>query len=350
MAMGTGFLKRIGSFAGLDGLKPIAAIFFMLLPVPVLILSLSVGKYPISPAESLGVAFSRLFGGTAYPDMYYTVILDIRLPRILLAMLVGMSLSVAGAAFQGIFKNPLVDAHMLGLSSGAAFGAALSLAVLPSLPIQVAAFVFSMLGLGCSYVMARSRGVTPTVSLVLSGVIVSSVFGALLSIIQYLTDEKALQGIVFWLMGSLNATTWSRVGQAWYLMLGGCLLIYLLRWRLNILALGEEEARTTGMDVEKLKAVFIVAGAIAASAAVSITGIIGLVGLIVPHIVRMIFGPDHRVVIPLSMAFGASFLVLVDDLARASFGFELPIGIITTLLGAPMFIYLLRKTRARGWE
>jgi iron complex transport system permease protein len=350
MATDTGLLKNIGSFMKLEELKPVAVMIFLLLPVPAFLFSLSVGKYPISPAESLSVIISRLTGDWSYPDLFYTVIFDIRLPRILIAMLVGATLSVAGASFQGIFKNPLVDSHILGLSSGAAFGAALSLAVLPVIPVQLGAFIFSLAGLFLSYILARSKGETPVVSLVLSGVIISAVFGAMLSIIQYMVDEKALQSIVFWLMGSFNASTWSRLGQVWFLMVAGCIVIYLLRWRLNVMALGEEEARTTGMNVERYKAVFIIAAAVATSAAVSISGIIGLVGLIVPHIVRMIFGPDHRIVIPLSMTLGAAYMVMVDDLARSSFGFELPIGIITTLIGAPFFIYLLRATRAGSWE
>jgi iron complex transport system permease protein len=181
-------------------------------------------------------------------------------------------------------------------------------------------------------------------------VIVSSVFGALLAVIQFAVDARSLQSIVYWNMGTLSTASWSKFYQAAPWVLAGCLILIALRWRLNVLALGEEEARSVGMNLELYKFIFIVSSTLVASAVVSVAGIIGLVGLIVPHMVRMVFGPDHRILLPISLAVGASFLVLVDDVARAAFSFEVPVGIITTPLGAPVFVYLLRKTRAGGWE
>jgi len=265
-------------------------------------------------------------------------------------MMVGASLSVSGAAFQGIFRNPLVSPYILGLSSGAAFGAALSLAYLPGVSIQLAAFFFSLTAVGFTYFMATSKGSTPIVSLVLAGVIVSAVFDSLLAIIQIAVSERALQSIVYWIMGSLGTSSWSKINSAFPLFALGCATMLLLRWRLNVLALGDEEARSVGMNPERYKLIFILAASLAASSAVAVAGIIGLVGLIVPHMLRMIFGPDHRMLIPLSITFGASFLVLVDDFARAGMGFEVPVGVITTLVGAPFFAYLLRSVRSGGWE
>lgn len=326
-------------------------VLFLLLPLPAFLLSMNVGTYPLSTVQLAEIVAARLMGQDTYlPQVYDTVIFNIRLPRILLAMLVGAALSISGATLQGIFRNPLVSPFILGLSSGAAFGAALSIAVFPQLPLQVGAFAFSMLAVGSAYLMAKRKGEVPVISLVLAGVVVSSVFGALLAIVQFAVDERSLQSIVYWNMGTLSTASWSKFYQAAPWVLIGCAILIALRWRLNVLALGEEEARSVGMNLELYKVVFIVSSTIVASAVVSVAGIIGLVGLIVPHMVRMVFGPDHRILLPLSVTVGASFLVLVDDVARAAFSFEVPVGIITTLLGAPVFIYLLRKTRAGGWE
>ncbi len=334
-----------------SGWKNLAYILFLFLPVPVFLFSIFLGTYPLSPLELIKVLLSHFTAYEySYPSVYDTVILNIRFPRVLLAMMVGAALSTSGATFQGIFRNPLVSPYILGLSSGAAFGAALSISVIPELPVQVGAFIFSLVALGFSYIMARTGGQTSTVALVLSGVITSAVFGALLSIIQFTTDEKAVQSIVYWTLGCLHTSHWPKFFDSFPLVAAGCLVIYLLRWKLNVLALGEEEAKAVGMNVELYKAIFITAASLAASAAVAVAGIIGLVGLIVPHMLRMIFGPDHRKLIPLSITFGAAFLALVDNVARSTLGFEIPVGIITTLLGAPFFLYLLRTTKMVGWE
>jgi len=310
-----------------------------------------IGSFQVPPAQLMDLIASHLFGySTSYPEVYNTVIFQVRLPRILLGMMVGASLSISGAAFQGVFRNPLVSPYILGLSSGAAFGAALSLAFLPGVSIQYAAFFFSLLAVGTTYFMATSHKSTPTVSLVLAGVIVSAVFDSLLAIIQIAVNEKALQSIVYWIMGSLGTASWSKIYSAFPLFALGCTAMLLLRWRLNVLALGDEEARSVGLNPEVYKLIFIIAASLAASSAVAVAGIIGLVGLIVPHMLRMIFGPDHRTLMPLALTFGGSFMVLVDNFARAGLGFEVPVGVITTLVGAPFFAYLLRTVRSGGWE
>ncbi len=331
--------------------KLVAILIFLLLPIPAFFLSLFLGRYPITPEAVIEVFLSGIIGSASgYPPMFTTVVFEMRLPRILIAMMVGAALSISGATFQGIFRNPLVSPFVMGISSGAAFGAALSLAIFPGLPVQACAFAFSLSGLVLAYMMARTKGETLVISLVLAGVIISSVFGALLTIIQMMVDEKALQSIVYWTMGSLNTACWSKISPSWIIIAVSCLVIIMLRWKLNVLAMGDEEAKSVGMNVELYKAIFIVAATLAASSAVAIAGIIGLVGLIVPHIIRMVLGPDHKVLIPLSVTFGAAFLVLVDDVARSLMGFEIPVGVITTLLGAPFFIYLLRATKAGGWD
>lgn len=323
----------------------------LILPFFVFFFSLFIGTFPVDPLALLDLMASHLLGyATDYPEVYNTVIIQVRLPRILLGMMVGASLSISGAAFQGIFRNPLVSPYILGLSSGAAFGAALSLAYLPGASIQLAAFFFSLMAVGFTYFMATSKGSTPIVSLVLAGVIVSAVFDSLLAIIQIAVSERALQSIVYWIMGSLGTASWSKINSAFPLFALGCAIILLLRWRLNVLALGDEEARSVGLNPELYKVIFILAASLAASSAVAVAGVIGLVGLIVPHMLRMIFGPDHRALIPLCLSFGASFLVLVDNFARAGMGFEVPVGVITTLVGAPFFAFLLRNVRSGGWE
>ena len=324
---------------------------FLSLPLFAFFSSIFIGPFHINPVQLVDLMASKILGyATDYPDVYSTVIFQVRLPRLLLGMMVGASLSVSGAAFQGIFRNPLVSPYILGLSSGAAFGAALSLAFLPGVSIQYAAFFFSLLAVALTYFMATTNRSTPIVSLVLAGVIVSAVFDSLLAVIQIAVSERALQSIVFWIMGSLGTASWSKIYGAFPLFALGCTVMLLLRWRLNVLALGDEEARSVGLNPEKYKIIFIVAASLAASSAVAVAGIIGLVGLVVPHMLRMIFGPDHRTLIPLSLTFGASFLIVVDDFARAGLGFEVPVGVITTLVGAPLFAYLLRTTRSGGWE
>lgn len=331
--------------------KQLLQLFFIFLPIFVFFGSMFIGTFPIGPKELLELILANILGSrTDLPAVYETVIFQVRLPRVLLGMIVGASLSVSGATFQGIFKNPLVSPYILGLSSGAAFGAALSLAFLPGASVQMAAFLFSLLAVGLTYFMATSGRSTPVVSLVLAGVIVSAVFDSLLAIIQIAVNERALQSIVYWIMGSLGTASWSKIFSSFPLFVLGSAIMLLLRWKLNVLAMGDEEARSVGLNPERYKVVLIVAASLAASSAVAVAGIIGLVGLIVPHMMRMIFGPDHRILLPLSMCFGASFLVLVDDFARAGMGFEVPVGVVTTLVGAPVFAYLLRTVRSGGWE
>lgn len=330
--------------------RTIVIALLLLSPIPAFLFSMLLGSFGLSVGDVIGVIWTHLTGNETYDASTYTVIFDIRLPRVLGAMLVGMGVSVSGAVLQGVLRNPLVDPYILGLSSGAAFGASFAIVIAVWLPVQVSAFIFGLAAMGIAYGMARTGGRVPIVSLILSGVITGSIFTALLSIVELAAHERSLQAIVRWIMGSFNATTWSILSGTWHLMVAGTIVMLLLRWRLNVLALGDDEARSAGMNVERYKAVFIIAAALVSALSVAIAGIVALVGLIVPHMIRMLVGPDHRTLLPLSAAVGATYLVLVDDVARAAFGFEVPLSIITTLIGAPFFWILLRTTRTGGWE
>ncbi|WP_234944504.1 FecCD family ABC transporter permease [Corynebacterium ulcerans] len=266
------------------------------------------------------------------------------------SLLVGMALAISGATLQGVLRNPLVDPYILGLSSGAAFGAALAIAVLRWIPVTISAFVFALVALAMTYFMARTKNSVLIVNLVLSGVITSAVFTALLSIVQITSHEKSLQAIVLWIMGSFNGVTWSTLKPTWLLILLGCFFMIGLRWRLNVLTMGETEAKVSGLHVERYRVLFIVLSALVSALSVSMVGVVALLGLIVPHIVRMLLGPDHRILIPVSAALGAALMAIIDTVARTATGFEIPVSIITTLVGAPVFWLLLRSTKAGQWQ
>jgi iron complex transport system permease protein len=313
------------------------------------------GSLLIGPAGSISTpvaadwAARQVFAPDATPHpsdpLVSTVVLDVRLPRILLAFLVGAALTASGSSLQALVRNPLVSPDILGLSAGAAFGAALALTT-SWLPVQVSAFVFGLLAAGLSYFMALQRRGLSVVSLVLSGIIVSGIFAALLAIVQISNDPFKLQTIVHWTMGNLHNASWGKVKSAWIPIAAGSGALFLMRWRMNVLALGDEETRAVGLNPEREKILVLLPATLVASAAVAVAGIVGMVGLAVPHMIRMMLGPDNRRILPVSLAFGGTFLVIVDDLARAISTFEIPIGIFTTLIGGPFFIYLLKRAGA----
>jgi iron complex transport system permease protein len=323
------------------------------LPLPALALSLFVGPADsVGPAQILHWIAALLHlrppdDGVA-AEMARLVIQEVRAPRILLTFLVGGTLSITGVALQALFRNPLVSSYILGLQSGAAFGAALALST-AFLPVQLSAFGFGLLAVAISFFLARKGGTVSAVTLILAGIVVSGIFTALLTIVQFLTDPFRLQTIVHWTMGNLHTASWDKLRASWWLMLAGSLWLYLLRWRMNVLALGDDETRAVGLNPERQKAMLLIASALAASAAVSVAGVIGMICLVIPHMVRMLIGADNQAAAPVCFTFGGSFLLLVDDISRTAAGFEIPIGIFTTLVGGPFFIYLLKRSRA-GWE
>ena len=325
--------------------KQIITLLIYFLPLPILLASVLIGPSETVTPESI---FNLIFNNSDNTNMIQSVIFDVRLPRILLTFLVGGSLAISGCSIQAIFRNPLTDSYILGLSSGAAFGAALALAW-SILPLQASAFIFGLIAVGLSYFMARKNKNVSIVSLILSGIIVSGIFTALLTLVQFYSDPFKLQSIVHWTMGNLHNANWEKLKSSVISIVVGVVVLFIYRWRLNVLALGDDEARTVGINPEKDKAIILIASTLAASSAVAVAGIIGLYGLIVPHMVRMIIGPNNQQSIPVNFLFGGMFLLVIDDFSRSLSGFEIPIGVFTMFLGAPFFIFLMKKTSI-GWN
>lgn len=312
--------------------------------------ALFVGAYNVSPIMVLKILFNEAIQSPTLLDIpEKAIVLDIRLPRVILAGLVGIALAGSGVTLQGIFKNPLVDPFILGISAGAAFGCAISVGFFPELPIQFSAFVFGVLAVILAYMIGRTQGEVSRLPLILSGVIISAFFTAMVSIVKFLVDPHKLQSIVFWLMGSFSLSDWRLVKIAGVGILLGLLPVLLMRWRLNVMSMGEDEAKTLGVNVKRERIIFIAASSFAVSIAVSVSGIIGWVGLMVPHLVRMMTGPDHKSLVPLSMAGGAAFMIFADTIARNLTNFDIPVGIITAITGAPFFVYLMKKGGKESW-
>jgi len=321
----------------------------IVLPVVLLVLSLNIGAYhiPLKDVASAiaGAVFHR---GPESASPAADILFRIRLPRLLLALFAGAALAVSGASLQAVFRNPLVFEFSLGISYGAAFGAALSLVFLGrNVPAQAAAFVFALIAV-LAVMLIAGKSASQVVAVLLSGVIVSALFQALLSLVEFFANPYALQALIFWLMGSLGQATWGDLAVSLPLIGLGVIPLILLRWRLNVLSLGDDEARALGVDVRREKILVIALAALATAAATAVTGIISWVGLIVPHLVRMAVGADNRRVVPLSAAYGASLLLVADDIARGVASFEIPIGILTSVVGIPLFLVLLKKS-GRVW-
>ncbi len=319
----------------------------------VVIAALCVGKYLISPADVFDVIWARITGGplTADPTAD-TVVFNIRLPRILAALLVGAALAAAGATFQGMFRNPLVSPDILGVSAGASLGAILGIFTSQTVwVIQAMTFVGGLFTV--ALVMAIGAAVRrhdAILVLVLVGIAVETLLGSAISLIKILADPyNQLPAITYWLLGSLTAINRADLVSILIPIAIGVAPLYLLRWRLNLLTLSEDEARALGVDTRKLRLLFIVCATLITSAAVSVSGIIGWVGLLIPHMARFLVGPDFSRLLPASLLLGGGYLVLVDTLARTIAGIEVPLGILTAVIGAPFFLWLL-ATRERGWQ
>jgi iron complex transport system permease protein len=333
-------------------MRRIALIAMILVPLAALYVSLFVGRFPVPAADVARILASRLWPiARDWPASVDTIVLQIRLPRAILAMFVGAGLSVSGAAFQGMFRNPLVSPDILGVTAASGFGAALALLLSRgAFELELIAFLFGILGVGLTYLLARTYRSTPMLMLVLSGVIVAAFFSALLSGAKYLADpDSKLPAITYWLLGSLNGSSMRSLKLALPpIILGGAGLM-LVRWRLNVLSMGDEEARSLGVRTDRLKGIIIVCTTLITAAAVSVCGIVGWVGLVIPHLARMWVGPDHRALLPAACSIGATYLLLIDDVARTASASEIPLGVLTAIVGAPFFAYLLRKTQG-GWQ
>lgn len=333
-------------------MKTKSPIYFLIIISPFLAgwIAIFIGAYNVSPLMVLKVIAGEIapfFGNPDIPER--AIILDIRLPRVILAGIVGVALSGSGVTLQGIFRNPLVDPFILGISAGAALGCALSVGFFPEIPIQLMAFLFGITAVILAYTIARTQGEVSRLPLILTGVIISAFFTAMVSIVKFLVDPHKLQSIVFWLMGSFSLADWNLVKIASIGIIIGLLPIFLMRWRLNAMSMGEDEARALGVNVKRERIIFIAASSLAVSIAVSVSGIIGWVGLMVPHLVRMMTGPDHKSLVPLSMAGGAAFMIFADTIARNLTSFDIPVGIITAITGAPFFVYLMKKGGKESW-
>ncbi|MEA2075993.1 MAG: iron chelate uptake ABC transporter family permease subunit [Euryarchaeota archaeon] len=312
-----------------------------------IVLTTAIGPVYVPPLEIVALLGSKLRLCETSSIPHEVIIFQIRLPRIFLGLLVGLSLATAGTALQGLFKNPMADPYIIGVASGAAVGAALSIMVLPSIfsiyTTPIMAFLGALLTIFVVYNIAKVGGRIPVDTLLLTGIAVSMFLGAVLSFMMSVSGE-ALHNIFFWLMGGLWLANWMQVKIIVLPVLVCFCLIYLFAKDLNAMLLGEESAQTLGINVETSKRILLVLSAFITAAAVAFTGTIGFVGLIIPHITRILVGPDHRILIPASALVGGIFLVWTDALARI-LG-EMPVGIITAFFGAPFFIYLLKKRKS----
>ncbi|MGN9811367.1 FecCD family ABC transporter permease [Micromonospora sp. BQ11] len=308
----------------------------------VAVVSVMVGSYVIPVGDVVHVLAARVGLADEGNSLHDSVVWDLRLPRVLLAGAVGAALACSGAAYQGTFRNPLVEPFILGVSAGAAFGAGISVMVDVPLSLQAMAFLFGMVAVWLTYGLSRVRGERPTVTLILAGVVVGSFFSAIFSLFQYVGTDEQLRRLVFWIMGGFYRATWADVAVVVPASVLGCLVLWRFGWRLNILSLGDDEARSLGVNPEPLRRRVIVLATALTALAVSVSGIIAWVGLLIPHAARLLVGPDHRFVIPLSATLGAVFVMVCDDVARTVHSGEVPISIITATLGGPYLVYLLR--------
>ncbi|MCL0029805.1 iron ABC transporter permease [Dehalococcoidia bacterium] len=322
----------------------------LILPIVLLAASLGIGRFPVSLDTVFSILGSRVFPiEPTWAGVEETVVLQIRLPRVLLAMLVGAGLAIAGASFQGLFRNPLVSPGILGVAAGAGFGACLGILMFGEpIAITLLAFVFGILAVIGAYMISKLKTGSSLLMLVLAGVIVGAFFTALIGLMQYVADpEEQLPAMVFWLMGSLAGASYRELLWGAPLIVIGSSILLLLRWRINVLSLGEEEAQSLGINTQWLRWIIIAAATFVTAAAVAMTGMVGWVGLVIPHVGRMLVGPNHKVLLPASISLGAMFLLITDNVARAAIAAEIPLSILTALIGAPYFAYLLRRTGGR---
>lgn len=318
----------------------------------------AIGAYSVPIGEVIGAVARRLglSSAPATDPVADSLLWEIRFPRVVLGMIVGAALGCAGAALQGMIRNPLAEPGIVGVSSGAALGGAAAIvagvAWFGVLTLPLAAFVGGLTAVVLVYVASRSGGRIEVVTLVLTGIAVNAFVGALIGLMMFVSTDAELRGITFWTLGSLAQATWSKVGIVAPFMVAGVVATLVLAGRLDLLALGEDQARHLGVDVRRLHLTILVVVAVLTAAAVAVSGQILFIGLVVPHVVRMMAGPGHRLLIPASALLGAIALVLADLVARTvAAPAELPLGVLTALIGAPWFLWMLRRTRARqgGW-
>ena len=296
------------------------------------------------------VSFGKLCLPESWAPAEYSIVVNIRLPRIAGAAIIGAALAVAGAAFQGMFRNPMVSPDLLGASTGAGFGAALAILLGASyMGITVSSFIFGITAVFLAYSVSKASRIQTTLALVLSGVMVSSLFSAGTSFVKLVADtDSQLPAITYWLMGSLSSMKLRDLHFAMIPIILGLVPIILLRWRINLLTVSEAEARSMGIETGKLRLAVIVCATLMTAGSISVSGMIGWVGLAIPHFCRLIYGQDFRRLIPSSAFMGAAFLMIVDNISRTATSAEIPLGILTAFIGAPVFMYLIITGGSRG--
>lgn len=310
----------------------------------VLLGSLLVGRYALSPGQLVHMLWTRISGGAAdWPISDDKVVFAVRLPRVAAAALVGAALAVSGAAYQGMFRNPMVSPDILGASTGAGFGAAVAILLGAGyFGISAAAFCCGLLAVAAAWLVSHLSKAHQAVALILAGMMISSLFSAGTSFVKLVADtQQQLPAITYWLMGSLSSIKDKDVVFLAIPVALGMIPLFFLRWRMNLLTVGEEEAQSMGVNTRRLRGAVIVCATLLTSASVAVSGMIGWVGLVIPHFCRMLFGYDYRRLIPAGALFGAAFLLAVDDIARLVTTGELPLGILTAFVGAPLFLYLI---------
>lgn len=316
------------------------------------VLAFAVGRFPVSMGDLMAATVGKLLGSDrAVPATVETVIYQVRGPRVIAALVVGAALAAAGAAYQGMFRNPLVSPDILGVSSGAALGAALAIFLSWDLvAIQALAFAGGLAAVALVYGFGASlRGRDPLVTLILAGVVIGTLLGSCVALLKYLADPyNQLPAITFWLLGSLASVSPADLKVVIPTVLIGLVPLALLRWRMNLLTLPDDEARALGVDTARLRLAVVCAATLMTAASVAISGIIGWIGLLVPHAARMLVGPGFARMLPMTMILGAGFMLGVDTLARTMAIIEVPPGVLTAVLGTPMFLWLLAKSR-RAW-
>ena len=319
----------------------IATVFFAILS----------GNSELSFYSIYNVFLDKFFGFDRALQNEEIIIWNLRMPRIFMAILAGIALSSAGAMYQSIFRNPLVEPFILGVSSGASFGASLAI-LLPFLflPMQFSAFIFSLIAVFLAYFLAYRKGESESVSLVLSGVIIGSIFSALVSIMKYISEDSQLREITFWMMGGLYHAGWSDIWINFWVILPCFIIAQIFSWKLNILSIGDEEAKSLGVNPMLFKIIFILIATLMSAVCVSSVGIIAWVGLMMPHVARLLCGPDNRYILGISSLMGAIYILFCDTLARTLSEGEIPVGIITALIGSPFLIWILRSKSGKVFK
>lgn len=319
----------------------------------VIIISLGIGRYDVPWTHITAILLQPVADlGVHYDEAQATVVAMLRLPRALTAAFAGAGLAITGAALQGVFRNPLVGPQIIGVSSGAGFGGALAITLSAGgAGIVAGSFVFGFIALLAVVLLARIDGRAPTLMLVLAGVIIGALFSALTSLLVFIADpDVKLPGIVFWLLGSFATAEYQKLAIVGTTSTTGAAVLLALRWRINLLSLGDRDAVSLGIRIEPVRWIILTACCLIVAGQVAVSGVIGWVGLIIPHIARMIVGADHRRLLPASLLLGAGYMVLIDTTARGVSAAEIPLGILTALIGVPVFALMLRIMQRKGWS